>query len=694
MSIQNERVKEATDKLLKKNLQNGILPDSKEFTWQLNQAMREMRYNKPSFQFQPYKNTEIASSGRINNSNTRIYEDLLVLYKNMTNVYQLLNKQYQHFTVERDKLEKEIDQLENELIEFVRNNNRPGLLPYAYETFDTTDAIDLEKTNHVFIDTQDNQARLVEEKNTSRRVFPGGQIRFDFEPVGVDKKEEKLVDNLEDIFSDEQDRNWQKRYLLKENIQVAGQLEILFSQQETLNNIQGIFYTIKAFELDMSYTPDGQNWYHLPYYSEPITVEKKVTLNFPSIDMKGLRFTMTKSEHDESLPEEEGYNYQYLFGIQQISFYQKSYPTVGLLHTKPLMLENTPENYVIDTVQLFADETIPTGTNIRYEIALPGDVLDWQPIDPVNREHPKNPQIIHFNRLTRNATSTLFFPKEFSIRQSEAEDLLKNGIPLYRLSSIQNERQRFELPKLEMVEGTTKLYVGKKHWEVTSYPTTNILRMPQVSDFQAVRDGMKTEYEPISEVQSGDVFKNKRDVQQKKYLARLAFYTDESITLSAPVTSTEPLAVFLNGEQLFNGVTEAGETIHYVFRAGWNELVVLVNGVNATTVNGMTISLGFNPTSISESIYSSSRALREISVFDLQYNTKIHDRSVFSRRETEDGLEILTNFGQPGLEFDLIYDYKDNIEEEEGIYLQAHFERENGNNVPTPTLHKYRLDFS
>ena len=694
MGIQNERVKEATEQLLRKNLQNGVLPDSKEFIWQLNQAMRDMRFNKPSFQFQPYKNTEIASSQRLNESNERIYQDLLILYKNLTNVYQLLNKQYQHFTVERDKLERDIDMLENELIHFVRNNSRPGLLPYAYDTFDTTDSINLEKTSGVFIDTQNKEARLVEEKNTSRRVVPSGQVSFKFEPSGIDKKEETLVGSMDNIFTDESDRNWQKRFLLKENIQVEGQLEIVFNRKEVLNHIHGVFYTVKPFELDMSYTPDGQNWYHLPYYEETLNVDKQVVLNFPSVEIKGIRFNVRKSEYDESLPEKEGYSYQYLFGVQQISFYQKNYPTEGLFHSTILELQNTPENYVVDTVQLFVDETVPTGTAIRYEVALPSDNLDWQPIDPVNREHPKSPQIIHFNRLTRNESDTLFFPDEFSIRQSEAEDLLKNGIPLYRLSSIQNGRQRFELPKMEMLEGSTRLYVGKKHWEVTSYPSTNVNQMPQVSDFQAIKDGMITEYDPISEVQSGDVFKNKKGGQQRKYLARLALYVEESQTISAPVTSTEPITVFLNGEQLFTGMTQAGETIHYVFKAGWNEIVVLVNGINANTVNGMTVSLGFNPVGVSETIYSSSKPLREISVFDLQYNTKMHDRSVFARRETETGLEILTNFGQPGLEFDLMYDYKDSVEEQDGIYLRARLERENGVNIPTPIIHQYRLEFS
>lgn len=693
MSIQNKRVEYLTELLLKKNLQDGILPDSKEFIWQLNQALRDVNYNKASFKFKPYRNTEIASSARYNKDNQLIYRDLLVLYKNMTTVHQILNKQYQNFVVEREKLEKQLDVLENRLRQFIQNNNRPGLLPYTYDTFDDTDKINLEETTRLFVDTKANAVHLVEEKNTSRRIIPESKLSFTFLPEGILKKEETLVGKLEDVFSETIDKTWQKRYLLKENKEVSGTLEALFEKEHMMNRIELSIYTVKPLFFDVSYTPDGINWYNLPYYEEGFEIEKTVALDFPSVSIKGLRFAFQKDEYDESLPEEEGYNYQYLFGIEHIAFYQKSYPTKGVLQTKVLSLENKPENYVIDTVQLSVDEWLPTGTQIDYEVALPSDVLDWQPIEPIERTNPQYPQTIHFHRLSRNATHELFFPEEFSIRQSEAEDLLKNGIPLYRLSNIQNDKQRFELPKIQMLEGSTRLYVGKSMWEITSYPEVDNT-IPEINDFMAVKDGMETNYEKASAVKSGDIFKNKTDNQKKKYLARIAVYLDEAISLSSPLTSTESLALYLNGEELFKGQTKMNDMIHYVFQAGWNELVVVVNGQGATSVNGMSISLGFNLFSLTEKIYASSKPLREIPLFDLQYNTKRNDRSVFAKRETEKGLEILVNFGQPGLSFDLFYDYKDSLEVDEGIYLKATFTRSNGENVPTPILRKYRLEFS
>lgn len=697
MSIQNKRVEFLTEALLQKNLQNGLLPDSREFIWQLNQAMREVNYDQASFKFKAYQNTEIASSGKINQDNEKIYQDLSVLYTNMTAVHQVLNKYYQNFSLEKEKLEKKIDVLENELLNYIQNANRSGLLPYAYDNFDTTEKVDLVQSTKVFVDTSNNAVHLIEEKNTSARLYPLGLTTFKLYPEKLDKKEETLTGNLANILSDNADATWQKQILLKEHTPLTGVMEFAFQEAKALNRIELEVFTIKPMQLSIQYTPDGETWYHLPYYEKAFEIQKKVALDFPSVDIKSLRFSLLKNEADETLPEDDDYDYQYLFGFQQVAFYSKQYPTQGDFVSKALSLQNEPEHYAIDRVQLYADEWLPTGTAIEYEVALANesDILDWQRIDPMERTNPTSSQILYYSRLTKNQGQELFFPEEYSIRQSEAEDLLQNGIPLYRLSSLQNQQQQFYLPKLKMLEGSTRLFVGKNAWEVTAFPSKDVAGVPNLEDFKTIKDGTTVDYAPLTSVRTGDVFKNFKDTQSKKYLARIGFYLEEAKTITSIPAATDPIAVYSNGEKLFEGQTAINQSIHFVFKAGWNEVVLLVNGKNSTSVNGITVSLGFNPMNLTDTIYSSSKPLKEISLFDLQYNTKVNDRTVFAKRETENGLEILTNFGKPGLNFDFFYDYKDDrITEQEGIYLRAHFSRDNGLNVPTPILRSYRLEFS
>lgn len=697
MSIQNKRIALLTEKILRQNLQNGLLPDSKEFTWQLNQALRDSRYDEPSFRFRAYQNTEMASTAKLNESNERIVEDLSVLYQNITLVHQLLNKHYQGFSLEKEKLEKEIDVLENQLRQYIQNANRSGLLPYAYDTFDSTEKTDLAETSHVFVDTTNNAVHLVEEKNTSKRFFPESESRFILAPAQLDKKEEQLTGQLSDIFLEESDKLWQRQVLLRENLALTGTLEIRFAGVQELNRIELDILTVKPVELRVFFTANGDQWYSLPYYESGFQLTKRVALDFPTLSVSGLRFAIEKKESDEALPESDDYDYQYLFGFQSVSFYRKEYPSEGLYVSKALPLLHAPENYAIDAIQLHVDEWTPTGTTIEYEIAVAAadGSKDWQRLDPVQRANPSASQILYFSRLTRDGRDELYFPSEFSIRQSEAEDLLQNGIPLYRLSSSQNGLNQFALPKRRLLENSARLYVGKDSWTLRSFPSTDTASVPMLNDFQQVQDGSETSYERLSTARTGDLFKNRTDAQPRKYLARLAFYLEESRTVSAAPVSTEPLAVYSNGELLFQGINAGSESVTFVFHAGWNEIVLLVNGKNAMTVNGMSVALGFNPNTFTQNIYASSEAMKEISLFDLQYNTKMNDRSVFAKRETENGLEVLVNFGQPGLRFDFQYDYKEEEGlDEETVFFRARLLRENGSNIPTPILRSYRLEFS
>lgn len=692
MSIQNKRVDYLTEKILEKNLQNGLLPDSQEFVWQLNQALYHLNSDKSSFLFKPYRNTEILTSKKINEDNEQVYEDLKILYDNNEHIRNVLNREYQYFLIKKKKLEKELDIEENRLVQYIQNSTRSGFLPYAYDTFDTTHKVNLNQTGQVFVDTNNNRVHIVEEKNASRRIYPSSDITFNLYPHKMDLKEVQVEGELEYMLRDTEDTVWQKQILLKENIEVDGNLIVMFDRSHLMNTIHFSLLTVKPVNTKVEFTPDGESWYHLPYYEDYVEVEKEITLDFPSVEIKGLRFILNKQEADESLPEDEDYDYQYLFGIEKIEFYDKSYPTSGVFQSQPLELENRPKNYAIDTVQLYTDDWIPTGTDIQYQIALPEENPDWQRISPMNHSHPRYSQKVHFHNLKRNHRNKLFFPEDLSIRQSEAEDLLKNGIPLYKLSHMFGHESQFYIPKLDIVEGSFSLYVGREHAEVISYPADDSI--VKVEDFLQIRDFKKHYYQPLTNIDSGDIFTNHKEDQHRKHLVRIGLYLEKPMNITAAPISTEDIKIHLNGNELYNSIVNTSNTVHYTFSAGWNELVILVDGKNGPTVNGMSVSLGFNFYHLTDRVYSSSSSLKEVDLFELQNNTKIHDRTVFAKREVDNGYEILTNFAQPGISFDLFYDYKEVFTDETKILLRADLTRENGNNVPTPIIRNYRLEFS
>ncbi|MFS1019912.1 hypothetical protein ACFC9N_11435 [Enterococcus casseliflavus] len=699
MSIHNKRLNQITEGILQDSLQRGILPDSKEFIWRLNMAMRDQKLSQPKYKFKPYRTTEIISSGRINKDNNSIHDDLSILYDNIIDVHKLLNKYQSNFEVEKEKLATEISSIENELKQKIMSYNSSGYLAYAYDTFDELSKVDKKVSSDIFVDTKEKQVRLVEEKNTSSRIYPDAKTQFSIAESILDKKDAVLTGSLQDVLKDNSDTVWQKQYILKENRSLTGLVEIQFDKSYTVNKIDIDFMSIKRFFAKVEFTNDGYSWYEIPYNQEKVEVKDSYSVQFPSMNMKAVRIIMDKIESDEILPATDSYNFMYLFGLKKVQFYNKQYPSKGLFQSEPLSLKNASENYRIDKVRLSVNEVVPTGTSIRYEVALPqeDDNYDWHPLDPIERINPTEPQTLQFSNIKRNESLKMFFPSEYSIVQSEAEGLVTNGIPIYRLSTNTGNKVTQYIPDKAIIDGSLKLYTGRDSWEISSFPSKDVDSIPSIEDWKKVHDGTKLRYSLMNNSKSGDVLKGWTDEQTGKYLCKAGFYNESNdIIISTAPISSDPFALFVNGDIIFEGSPGEKKTVNIAFKTGWNEIAIFINGKNATSAAGMNFSLGFNPQSLATYSYSSSKPLQEIPLFDLKYNTKQNDHSVFSTRKTSEGIEILTNFALPGLPFDLYYDYADELalDKEPAMLIRAYLERENGENIPSPVIKSYRLEFS
>lgn len=694
MSIQNTRQHIITEKLLKENLQKGILPNSKEFIWQLNQAMRQAGQNSSAFRFKPFKEGSIAYSDVFNNYHDVIQEDLKVLYDNLSDLYFSNNKEYQYFLTEKEKLEREINILENDLRFYVQNNQRAQMLPYAYDTFDNTEKVNIEASRNVLVDTKNNSVKLIEEKNTTRRVFPESDISFNVYPERLVKKQRTITGTKWNTLQNEEDKIWQQEVRIKKEQPVTAILQYEFKEQWYINQIDLSFLTVKPFQLYATYSLDGIEWFDMPNYVGSFQVEKDVSLNFPSIPMRYFRLEFIKNQADEIIVEEDEFNYHYLFGMHHIRFYHKQYPVSGELVSLPLEFQSEPENYAIQTIRLHTDEYIPTGTSIQYDIALASETeLNWQPIDPINRKNPANPQNISMMRMSNNNGEEIYFNPNYSSKQAEAEDLLANGIPVYRLTQFRENKEYFYILPRQLRENSLSLYVGNNSWEIKSFPSDDVYGIPKIDDFMGVYPETQIWYQSLKNDHNGYILQNHTEGKQKKYMIRLALYLTESRTVTSRPISTDPFAVYLNNDLLLETDTDNDKDIHFALKAGWNEIVILVNGQNTITTNGLSLLLGFQPSRISDTIYSRSKPLQEVSLFDLRYNTKRHDRTVFAKRKIEEGWEILTNFWYPGLAFQLFYEYKsDDLPKEEKLLLRARFQREDGLNIPTPVLRNYRIE--
>lgn len=690
------------DNILKEELQKGNLPSSKEFVWRLNNALYNRKLNMPFYKFKPYKNTEIVESARLNEQNDEIHQDLSILYNNIVDVNNSLAKYENSFEVEKEKIENEIEVQENYLKEMIFKHNDGGYLGYSYETFDDLDKTDLSNSQDVFVDTKSKELKIVEEKNTSTKIIPKTDIQFRIVEQPKKKEEETITGTpqrlLEEV-EDEEDKVWQKQISLDNNQALTGYLEVQMDKEYPINKIDMDMINIKNTFVKVTFSKDGQTWFDIPYHEDKKEVDKTFSLSFPTLNMRMIRIVIEKKEADELIPSKENLDYKYLFGMKNIALYNKNYPTYGRFQSEPHEVINGPTNYIVDTVRLSADELVPTNTSIDYEIALKREdnVLDWHFIDPMERINPKYPTSINFSNIKKDETIPLYFPSDLSVVQSEAEDLRRNGIPIYRLTSDHGDKSNMYIEYKKIVDGSMKLFAGRDNWEITSYPSEDVEGTPTIEDWKKVKDRTEINYEEMPRTKSGDLFVNHVDPQSRKYLCRLGFFVSSADTIVKTIPiSTDPIAIYLNGDLLFEGETSINDEINLSVRHGWNEIVVLINGKNATSVNGISTSLGFNLYSIADRVYSSSKPLTYIPLFDLQYNTKANDRTVFSSREEEGKkIQILTNFGKPGLKFDLVCDYAEEMltDEEPEVLLRATFRRDNGDSIPSPVLNKYRLEY-
>ena len=206
-------------------------------------------------------------------------------------------------------------------------------------------------------------------------------------------------------------------------------------------------------------------------------------------------------------------------------------------------------------------------------------------------------------------------------QESEIIELQANGVAFYSLGSIE---------KRKIVPRTERLYMGKDAWSVQktveNFGETHI---PSLDDWKKPSNDIVRNVIPIKEGNRGLILQDEQFTQHTQlYYGMGIFYEGKEQVLSTIPSSTEPIAIFLNGEKLFEGIPSSQTNVNYKFKQGWNDLTVLVYVQNLN--KDCTIDLGFDPIRVSTHCYSSSQFLEKVSVFDLRYNTKNNDWSKYA----------------------------------------------------------------
>jgi hypothetical protein len=166
----------------------------------------------------------------------------------------------------------------------------------------------------------------------------------------------------------------------------------------------------------------------------------------------------------------------------------------------------------------------------------------------------------------------------------------------------------------------------------------------------------------------------------------------QNVQSSIPA-STEPITVYVNGQQVFSGIPDKTSKVPFTFNFGWNEVVVLLYTRNVAAANGVTLDMNIDMRKLGANVYSQTKPMELVSLHDLRYNVKSNDRSKYAIEVVNDTANIILNYAQPGLEYDFYYNYVQG-DAQDTILLKAELSKNDTGSSISPKLKSYRLRFS
>lgn len=692
MGIHEKRFLKAINQIIKEELQQGNLPSSREVMWRLNQYLRDHNLSRPNYDFKPIRRGRLASSFEYNDVMERVYEDLETLYENTIDLHNGLDQNFNKFEVDKSKLEYQINSLENKLKELILLYGKSGFLNSVYDVFDDLEKVDVaNSTAHV--DIKRNEVSIPDIKSTSTRIRPDAYASFHLmEAIAPSVKGQVLSGTPSDALTDSLNSTWQ--YLVKSKVKqtVAGYYYLNFNDKQTMNRITLQMQSIKPTDVRVEFSPDGLNWFGIPYYESGVEVANEFVFDFPSIEVKEIRIMMTKEEPDNESSSTDGIDYNYVFGLKRLQMYQLDFAEEALMVSNPLVVDvPVTQNFSINKVSLLVDEFIENGTDIQYHIAMPpaeGREPEWKAISPVNRDNPRHNQVIDFQNITRAPAMRFAIDPTLSIGEYELESLYTNGIKFYSIGEIEDKK---------IINSSEKLFVGRNAWGVKSFPgqfADHERHMPTLEDWNKPLHNISHSYVAMEDGKPGLLLDRSKHTAPASYMMTTGIFSEKaSETVSVTPVSTEPMTIYMNGAQIYQGLPNSNTRVDLTFKNGWNEIVVLVYVRNFEAANGASVDINLDARKHGSNVYSKAQPLEKVSLFDLRYNVKSNDRSKYAIMEANDKQYIILNHATAGLEYDFFFHYVDGLAKET-ILLKAEFTRDRTITNISPKLRSYRLRFS
>ena len=694
MGIREKRLSKMMEKIIKSELQNGNLPSSDEFLSKLTKEVLANPLHLPEYTYRKVRDGDTADSIPFNQQNQSIKNDLTTIYDDVVEIHNNLIKRLSHFDMEKNKMTLDISSLENELKEMILVYNQTGLLATVYDMFDNMDKVN-QSVSSVEVNVQKHCVTIPAIKNSLKRIKPSFTSSFEvFKEIEKQVTVQRVSSHPNNALTDNANETWQEVIISEQNGSVGGNYFIQFKEKTRMNRLSFSLLGAVQTRMNIEFTPDNLNWFTVPYTEGGLIIHKERTIDFPTIEAEQMRLVMYKGESDFQLPNKKGkVMHHHVVGIKNVSIFELEVAeegTLGSIELKPVIQEG--QKFSINKVTLKVEEEVPNNTSIDYFVALPkgeGKELDWRPISPLNHAKAEYDTLIDFKNITRAHSVALEMKKDVSIGEYEMHGLEAQGISFYKLGEIKD---------VGIVSQTERLFIGKNHWGVKYFDGQ--LKdvpghVPGANDWKNPITSPKKTFYKIENGKRGTLLDKVTHHEERSYIYTLGMFVEEKKKeVVGKVLGSNPVSIFLNGEEIFSGLPDGKEKT-YVFNNGWNELVVFMYVTEKD--KPVSFDIGFDPLDYASHIYASPKPLTKKTLFDLRYNTKNIEDDKYSLIETKVGeeevVQVVINQEYQGIPYDLFFDQIDG-DIEEKIFFKAVLRRDREKTNVSPKLKNYRLQFS
>lgn len=655
MNIRDKRINTEVNRVIKESLSNGYLPTSNEVIGAVSRYISGSDLSAPLYKY--HKIYDEFSIEDLNRAITDLAKDLGIAYESILELYDEIDSQVSKFDTEKRKYDYRTSQLESQLYNLANQYGTSGYMEIFAENI-----IDMQNFNVQSTDCDINlQSRDITLRRLEDKPYDGPMT------ITLSTSGDLSTNGRIEDYMDKQGVYWQA--IVKKQTQEATSLSILidFGRTLALNKLEMEMPLLKPAEVSVSTSQSSDSW--ILQFKEK--VPRDLVANMQGT-FRYLKIDIRKEEADKVILG----TYEYHFLVDTLKLFSINYANRSTLITSPIKMNSN-----INKVSIVDDSQRPNSTDIKYYVALDSSTPHWVPITPLNDTRTNLNKVVSFNTVEVGRY------RDVSLRTDISQDaylaMTANGQGLYTIQDLND----IKIIRSAMLKGINS-------WKVEKL--TGIESIPGpigkgVFSKNQNSTNLSIVYQPMSvgKIMRGDTF---TEPCVLKYTA--AIECPKGVKpKAAQLVSNYPVNVYLNGEIIYSGTPTSGTEVTYPFREKKNILEIIIN-VNAMNTEGETptakasLETNMDISKLSTQVYGESEPMREVSFFNLKYNTN-NEKNVYALKRTSNGYQLLIKDSDLSIAYRFYYDYV--ISDATELLLKAELMREFDTVNVTPRLRKFEI---